>query len=206
LREIKLFVADVLMDAAIFSGLDKTRSYPLSRRMTRRMRNYKAMVDVESLQGVVTCADAQSDKVLNSDSINEGESDVESRTLRLIEFQAYFYESFSTLEDHRMSSKVFSPLQIPCNPRNAWRLGFRVIRGLLSGRLPQNVHQGIFCVMMAHEMREESECYRFSQKEYISTIEVGKRLTNEDYLMTSVDGEMNWRTLKIASYSSASVF
>jgi hypothetical protein len=49
--------------------------------MTRRMRNYKAMVDVESLQGVVTCADAQSDKVLNSDSINEGESDVESRTL-----------------------------------------------------------------------------------------------------------------------------
>jgi hypothetical protein len=112
-----------------------------------------------------------------------------ARSQQLIKFRAYFYKSFSTLEQHRTTDVNYysqgvddlSRLQMPTDPRNAWRLGFRVVRGLLSGQLPRNVHQIISCVMIANAMREETEYYKFTREEYVSMVEAYQRLTKNSF-------------------------
>jgi hypothetical protein len=147
----------------------------------------------------------------NGEEVHGREGDVAPRSLQLIKFRAYFYKSFSILEQHRTTDVKYchkivddlSRLQMPGNSRNAWRLGFRVVRDLLRGQLPRNVHQIIFCVMMAHAMREETECYTFTQEEYVSMIGAYQKLTNKGSLAISGDGETHWTPTKIVVCLSA---
>jgi hypothetical protein len=162
------------------------------------------------------CAEERLDNAMVSPSddgeeVDDGEGDLAPRSLQLIKFRAYFYKSFSILEQHRTTDMKYyhtkvddlSRLQMPGNPRNAWRLGFRVVRDLLRGQLPRNVHQVIFCVMMAHSMREEADCYTFTQEEYVPMIGAYQRLTNKGSLVISGDGGTHWTPRKIAACSSA---
>jgi hypothetical protein len=150
-------------------------------------------------------------EVAEGEVVDDGEGDLAPRSLQLIKFRAYFYKSFSILEQHRTTDVKYchtkvddlSRLQMPGNPRNAWRLGFRVVRDLLRGQLPRNVHQVIFCVMMAHAMREEADCYTFTQEEYVPMIGACQRLTNKGSLAISGDGGTHWTPRKIAACSSA---
>jgi hypothetical protein len=49
-REIKLFVIDLLLDEAVFSGVDKSRPRLLSPAIRSSMRSHKAAIDLDSLQ------------------------------------------------------------------------------------------------------------------------------------------------------------
>jgi hypothetical protein len=217
-REIKLFVVDLLLDEAIFSSVDEVQANQFWSTIRRSIRSHKAIIDLDSLRRALELpsssgltSDVTAKEVDHTDhhspwiSINGEGGNVDPRSLQLIKFRAYFYKGFSTLEQHQTSVNDLSRLQIPANRRNAWRLGFRVVRNLLRGQLPQDVRQVIFCVMMAHAMREGAECYKFTQEEYVSTIQAFQRLTEQDSLAISVDGETHWTAMKIATCSSALV-
>lgn len=94
-------------------------------------------------------------------------------------FRKHFHKSFSTLKQRRTSNAMspsyrevneLSRLQIPPDPRSAWKDGIRVVRGLLRGRLPQTVEQVIFCIMTAKAMRVESDRLTIRSIRYVLSI------------------------------------
>jgi hypothetical protein len=110
----------------------------------------------------------------------DNQGDTDPRLLQLIRFRAYFYDQLSMLKrDPGIHDYDLSRLKIPPNPRNAWKLGIRVVRNLLRGKVPNDVHEVIFCVMTAHALQEETSCYSFTQEEYVTIIDPHELLTNE---------------------------
>lgn len=88
----------------------------------------------------------------------------------------YFHNSFLTIRQNRTNNGVpysnrkpneLSRLQIPPDPRSAWKDGFRVIRGLLRGRLPQTVEQVIHCIMTADAIRTDAKIDSYTKEEHV---------------------------------------
>jgi hypothetical protein len=184
MRELKLFVIDFLLDETILSGIDRIGPDLLSSRIRCHMWGHKVLIDIDTLefalglQRQVYDSGTWSSPIYSAvnhrlSSVTDGLHTVansRSRLLKLIKFRTYFHKSFLTLQQHRAMCDI-SRFQIPADLRSAWRLGFRVIRDILRGKLPQNVQQVIFCVMMADAIREGTGFYQFTQKEYVSITE-----------------------------------
>jgi hypothetical protein len=78
--------------------------------------------------------------------------------------------------------KDLSRLRIPTDPRNAWKDGVRIIRGVLRGHLPQTVEQGIRCIMTADAIRRNAENDSCTKEEYVPHVcDTQRTLTSQRF-------------------------
>jgi hypothetical protein len=92
----------------------------------------------------------------------------------VLSVRKYFHDNFLILRYNQTNTtysdrkpKELSRLRIPTDPRNSWKAGVQVIRGVLRGHIPQTVEQVIFCIMTADAIRTNAKNVSCTKEAYV---------------------------------------